>query len=398
MVLGPLFLQDRFQRQALAWEYPKRAYFVFGAGRLHIQGIFFHMRRSWTSRLFLLAACTAALAGSGCGRSATAVSTDAAAKSDTPASTGGVSLGSGGSAGGQTSGGTGGTVASAGSTGADGSGGVAIGGAGGAGGAATGDAGGTSSGTRGGTASGGAGGAATGGTGAVKTGGTTTTSGAGGTGPGGPGGLATGGAGGTGPGGSGGVATGGAGGAAAGGSTGSGGTTAKGGSTGGVPGSGGDGGSRTGGTGGAGTADGGGTSGSDAATVGEDTYAGCSYVGGIDRVAVAKTTAQGMCVMLMLRDSKALQPLDLTITSTVTTWSVDTAAMWPASTASCTSSLPPKGASRASSGTGTVAVNGKFGALTIDVDIVLTFGQGDAGPGQSETLQAQAVATNLIQC
>jgi hypothetical protein len=211
-------------------------------------------------------------------------------------------------------------------------------------------------------------------------------------GSGGGGGTVTGGVGGIGSGGSGGTGTGGAGGSATGGSTGSGAT--KGGSTGsgGIAGSGGDAGVSTGGAGGTGTGgvSGTGAGGSGGGSGATDVYSGCAYIGGIDRLVVAKASAQGgICVTLVLVDSGSTKDFGLTISSP---WRVGFAARWPASTAPCTTSLPPAGASSASSGTGTVTVNGSLGmSPTIDVDAVLSFPQGDSGVSESEPLQARGV-------
>jgi hypothetical protein len=51
-------------------------------------------------------------------------------------------------------------------------------------------------------------------------------------------------------------------------------------------------------------------------------------------------------------------------------------------------------ATRATSGTGTVTINGNFyglSAVTLHVDLVLNFPPGDAGVSESETLQAKAI-------
>jgi hypothetical protein len=51
-------------------------------------------------------------------------------------------------------------------------------------------------------------------------------------------------------------------------------------------------------------------------------------------------------------------------------------------------------ASHATSGIGTVTINGSFygsSSVTLDVDLVLNFPPGDAGVSESETLQAKAL-------
>jgi hypothetical protein len=130
------------------------------------------MRPFWTFQLFLTAASAIVLAGTGCGRSASAVHHDGATTADALASAGGTLSGSGGS-GSQGSAGTG----ASGATSPGGSSGTAFGGAGGSGGTAVGAAAGAGSGgagataVGGGTAFGGAGGTVTGGAGGAKTGG-----------------------------------------------------------------------------------------------------------------------------------------------------------------------------------------------------------------------------------
>jgi hypothetical protein len=209
---------------------------------------------------------------------------------------------------------------------------------------------------------------ATGGAGGMKTGGA-----------GGSGGTVTGGVGGTGSGGSGGTVAGGAGGSATGGST----------ATGGIAGSDSDGGVSTGGAGGAAT---GGAGGGDAGPVPDDSYSACRSVGGYDRLIVTKTIAQeAMCVTLSLRFGGAANTLGLTLPSL---WNVEIADRWPVSIAPCSNRFVSfRLATHASSGTGTVIINGSYysSSFTVDVDLVLNFPLGDAGVSESEILQGKAM-------
>jgi hypothetical protein len=130
--------------------------------------------------------------------------------------------------------------------------------------------------------------------------------------------------------------------------------------------------------------------GSDGGSGAGDTYSGCMYVGGFDRLGVIKTSVKnGSCTTLILRDGAGTKDLGLTISSG---WTVQSAVTWPASAAACTSQTPPAGAINAVSGTGTVTVHSGSTGWTLDIDAALTFPVGDSGASQSETLQVQAVA------
>jgi hypothetical protein len=100
-----------------------------------------------------------------------------------------------------------------------------------------------------------------------------------------------------------------------------------------------------------------------------------------------------MCVALDLGAVGGTDTFGLTLPKG---WIVESAARWPSSIAACataaTLSWPPE-RDRAASGTGTVTLNGRYGAagFTADVDVVLNFPQGDSGASESETLQAKAI-------
>jgi hypothetical protein len=129
--------------------------------------------------------------------------------------------------------------------------------------------------------------------------------------------------------------------------------------------------------------------GSDGGSGAADTYSGCQYIGGYDRLGVIKTSIKnGSCTTLILRDGGGTKNLGLTISSG---WTVQSAVTWPASAGACTSQTPPAGATNAISGTGTVTVHSGSAGTSLDIDAVLTFPVGDSGASQSETLQAQAV-------
>lgn len=180
------------------------------------------------------------------------------------------------------------------------------------------------------------------------------------------------------------------GGSAIGGSTGSGGTSTNGGATGGAgsTGSSDDGGVRLDSDGGDGAVDEANNDGGPAT----DTYSACIAIADpSDFVVIIKTTAQGMCVRLTLQTFYPTGTLGLTLPTGWTVWST---ARWPSSAAPCTTAGTPKEASQASSGTGTVT----FGSgdlspgLIVDVNVVLTYPQGDSGASESENLQTSVAA------
>jgi hypothetical protein len=264
-----------------------------------------------------------------------------------------------------------GAPADAGGTGATG--GVATGGAGGvAGRSGTGGAGGAAAGRDGGAAGQAADGGRAGG--AAGTGGISGTGGNGGQagGSAGAGGIpATGGAVGTGgrTNGAGGSAGSGTGGRAGAGGTSAGGTVGTGGRG---PGGGAGGAAASGGAGGTASA----------------TYTGCSFVGGIDRVAVAKRDgARNLCAVIVFSGG--------TNTSEVTLragWRVEHAFVGAGTAAGCARRFPPADAAQASRVTGTAtwtaAASWPYG--TANVDVVLHFGP-DAGTATDEPMRATNV-------
>jgi hypothetical protein len=164
--------------------------------------------------------------------------------------------------------------------------------------------------------------------------------------------------------------------------------TNDGGTTGGDGAGGSGGGGASGGTGGAGGSDGG--------TGPVDTYAVCYTVADpSDFVEIIKTTADGMCVRLLLESFYGGGTLGLTITPRG--WDVWDSARWPSSAAPCTTESTPSVATQAISGTGTVTVSGAYyrAGFTMDVNAVLTYPPGDSGASVSEVLQAQALPGNF---
>jgi hypothetical protein len=118
-------------------------------------------------------------------------------------------------------------------------------------------------------------------------------------------------------------------------------------------------------------------------------YSGCSFVGGIDRLVVAKRDAQrNLCVVLVL-DEPGTNPFTVTLPSP---WGVEFAFAMPA-TASCLMRFPPTGSVAAVGVAGTVSLTTTPSPVTT-VDVTLTFPT-DAGVGPSERLTADSVAAAL---
>jgi hypothetical protein len=242
-----------------------------------------------------------------------------------------------------------------------------VGGACGGGQAMTGpDAGGTGGAGSGGAGTG-SGGAGAGGTSAGTGGAGTGTGGAGtGTGGAGTGGAGTGGgagAGGTGGAGSGGRGSGGSSGGGSGGSSGG----ASGGSSGGASGSGGAGGDTI-------------------------SYAGCMFIGGVNRLVIAKRdTARDLCVVLVLASPVTNNPFNLTLPPSM---GMEYAYAMPAQ-ADCRQRNLPPGAASAIGGTGSV-VSLPTPQPTYNVDVTFTF-QPDSsiGVGASERLMATSVLASV---
>lgn len=221
--------------------------------------------------------------------------------------------------------------------------------------------------------------------GRMSSGGSTGMAGAGGTASGGSSGSGSGGAGGTASGGAGhgGSGTGGSG---TGGSH-SGGASAIGGSSGG--GGGGSAGNAGGSAGNAG-ASGGGVTGQGGAGGGSVTYLGCSFIGGVNRVVIAKRdTARDLCVKLVL-NSPGTNPLGLTLPPNLGT----EYAYASAGVGDCLQRRPPSGAASAVAGTGSVVASATS-QPTYTVDVTLTFApDAIAGLGTSERLMASNVVAS----
>jgi hypothetical protein len=162
--------------------------------------------------------------------------------------------------------------------------------------------------------------------------------------------------------------------------------------SGGISGPGGTGGFSTGGAGGAAT---GGAGGGAAA----DTYFGCTSIADpTDSILVAKDSAQGMCIILNLAGVGGTDTFGLTFPRG---WIVSGAARWPSSTVACTTAAAlswPAAQIRATSGTGTVTLNGAYGAAgsrrRADVPTRRLWSKrirDSAGQGRSGSLRMQLV-------
>lgn len=124
-----------------------------------------------------------------------------------------------------------------------------------------------------------------------------------------------------------------------------------------------------------------------------DVYTGCMDVADPDDfLIVTKATAKGMCVTLWLVDYTFTSTFGLAVPKG---WTTYLTASWPASTAPCAvaTTAAPVSASHATVGTGTVTFNGSpwSSALTVNIDAVLTFPQGDAGITDPEAMQVTAL-------
>jgi hypothetical protein len=129
------------------------------------------------------------------------------------------------------------------------------------------------------------------------------------------------------------------------------------------------------------------------------TYSGCSYVGAIDRIVIAKyTDFPSICVTLVLRDAGSTNTLGLTITASSGTWNVESAAMWPTSAGACMVRFPPAGAVNATSGSGTVTLQGSLGAMTVTASLGLTFPVGDSGASQVQSMLTASVISTGNGC
>ena len=121
---------------------------------------------------------------------------------------------------------------------------------------------------------------------------------------------------------------------------------------------------------------------------GSVTYVGCRYVGGYNRIVVAKRdTARNLCFNLALVESPSMQPPPgLTLPSP---YAVQSAAVGPASACPTMGALPTK----ASEVVGSVSIvpQGTDTWGGADVDVTMSFGSNDAGAPPSEQLSARGV-------
>lgn len=177
-------------------------------------------------------------------------------------------------------------------------------------------------------------------------------------------------------------ADGGAAGAPAGGRSGGGGAGATGG--GGATGAAGGGGAGRGGGGWGGAAGAGGAGAGTAVS-----YSGCNFIGGVDRISVAKRDpARSLCAVIVFADGTSANPSGVTLPQN---WKVEFA-FTTTSVGACELRAPPTGAARSTSQTGTASWKTGTAApfTTADVDVVLHF-TGDGGAIPDEAIRATGV-------
>ena len=138
----------------------------------------------------------------------------------------------------------------------------------------------------------------------------------------------------------------------------------------------------TGGTGGGGA---GGTAGQSGVS-----YSGCTFVGGVNRIVVAKRdTQQNLCVVFVLAQ-QAPNRFNLTLPQD---WGMEFAFAMPAMS-ECRRLSPPSGSSEAAVGSGTVALP-PTPTPTVNIDVTLTFPPTDADFSGSARLMAASVVAPL---
>jgi len=182
-------------------------------------------------------------------------------------------------------------------------------------------------------------------------------------------------------------ADGGAAGAPAGGRSGGGGAGATGG--GGATGAAGGGGAGRGGGGWGGAAGAGGAAGLGGAGGAAVSYSGCNFIGGVDRISVAKRDpARSLCAVIVFADGTSANPSGVTLPQN---WKVEFA-FTTTSVGACELRAPPTGAARSTSQTGTASWKTGTAApfTTADVDVVLHF-TGDGGAIPDEAIRATGV-------
>jgi len=116
-------------------------------------------------------------------------------------------------------------------------------------------------------------------------------------------------------------------------------------------------------------------------------YLGCTFVGGIDRVVVAKRdTGRNVCVNVVMSSTSAQVPAGLTLPANLG---------FERATVSAASACPARAlfAAQASGVTGTITqLAGSPGMPTsMSVAVQVTFPANDAGAASSEALNAQTV-------
>ena len=125
-------------------------------------------------------------------------------------------------------------------------------------------------------------------------------------------------------------------------------------------------------------------------------YSGCQFIGGVDRVVVAKFDAQAsQCVALVLASPAGITPAFTGLTISAP-WYPESASLWASTTGDCAYRNPPSGALRATSGSGTVTVSTTAAGsqATITVDATLTFPTATTGATQTAALKKQGVSTS----
>lgn len=114
---------------------------------------------------------------------------------------------------------------------------------------------------------------------------------------------------------------------------------------------------------------------------------GCRFIGGIDRVVIAKwDSGRAECVVLVLSQPGTSSALPLTLPQY---WNVEFAFTTPPA-ASCLARFPPSNATRADGGRGTVT----FGTATpssATADVTLTFSSGDTSGMSTASLQVSSL-------
>ena len=121
---------------------------------------------------------------------------------------------------------------------------------------------------------------------------------------------------------------------------------------------------------------------------GSVTYVGCRFIGGINRVVVAKRdTARNLCFNLALTESTAQPPPGLTLPAL---YVIESATVGPASV--CPTRTPQPTPAGPITGSVSLVPNGGDAWGAADVDVMMTFGSNDAGAPPGEQLSAHGVS------